>query len=195
MQQPTLKISTWLLAGIILSTATVACATPLPTAPSALLTEPKTERHPFDVEKHHWSYSAVNFLASNGILSPAFQNHVKSQTLMSRYEFALVVASLIEPEGTDLLINGNNFVKTISQARGKALALGAPLSPEAQEKCVVILQALCREYHEELKIVGVTCRFGLCWALPAEYSTARHDANLAKANLSGRMLLGRVTLF
>jgi hypothetical protein len=130
----------------------VAAAAPAVVAPKLVTPAQAQNRAEFqDVPRDHWAYAALQKLASAGILEgyPPTGNFV-GQRAMTRYEFAVAIARLLNTLPTD-----NNGQVNLQPILDRLTALeGRPVPDITRAQVVDMITALQREFRDELARLG-----------------------------------------
>ena len=113
----------------------------------ALALAPAFAAQPFsDVPQDHWAYNAIEKLASQGLIEGYTDGTFKGKRSMTRYEFAVAIARLLD--------NVQNIAKTPGPAgtrgtggTGRTAGTAGGLTPEQQ----ALLNRLATEFAPELQ--------------------------------------------
>jgi hypothetical protein len=138
------------LFAVALATAAPAIVAPTLVAPAQAQTA--TAEYP-DVPRGHWAYDAINRLSQAGIIEGLPNGNYGGQKAMTRYEFAVAIARLLErmpaslPPGTDV---------DLGPLTNRVTALEARPTPDITRAEVNdLIAALRREFADELARLGV----------------------------------------
>lgn len=144
---------------MLLSGTTMASANPAPaTKPATAVKVPPIQapekRVDFqDLPRDHWAYDAINYLVESGVMEYGL-NRPKADRLVTRYEFAITVARVINTQLNQSENWHQNIPEVVSQALNNIETAsqknGTPEPSNIKEKNIQVLTALCREFQGEL---------------------------------------------
>lgn len=102
-----------------------------------------------DVPKNHWAYEAINKLASAGIIEGREGGVYVGNASMTRYEFAVAIARLLDKIGP----NGETY--NDKELRDRIVVLESKPDGISRQEVLDLIAALRTEFADELARLGV----------------------------------------
>jgi hypothetical protein len=156
MQNKTKRLS--VLLGLALGAPAVVAPVVMPShAPAALAQD--TAEYP-DVPQNHWAYDAINKLSQAGIIEGMPNGTYMGNKPMTRYEFAVAIARILDKIGGGQGVKGDTGAQGPQGERGPAGPAGSAANVDLsqyvkRQELTDAINALRNEFAPELKALGV----------------------------------------